>query len=339
MARRKITESQPDYYALLQVTPRASDDELRAAYDRLSDLYSPERMADAAPEFQEQAARKRQQFEAAYQELSSPTRRAAYDRLHGFAVADQAEVVAETASFRPLPPARGKERAALVDWIEAERATPAVRQPRRRPSWLSALGVAVLVLGALLFVGLNDIRTTDGAAAVPTPALPNVTLPFSEVQLRQFRAAAESTNSAQGWIALGNALFDNMQTLRENAPTSPQYRGALAEWLNVVAAYDRSLALQEDSTVRSDRAVALFNYGLDAPDSQRVAEAVAEVDRAIAGDLRAPRALINYGLILTLTTPPRTEEALALWEKVVEVAPDSPEAERVQSLLTRYGQR
>lgn len=338
MARRKITESQLDYYALLQVTPRASDEELRAAYARLQDLYSPERMAHAAPEFQEQAALKRQQFEAAYQELSNPTRRVAYDQQHGFG-ADQAAVLAETASFRPLPPARGQERAALADWIEARPAVPAARQSRRRPGWLSALGVAVVVLGTLLFVGLNDIRTTDGAVAIPTPGLANVTLPFSEVQLRQFRAAAESTNSVQAWTALGNALFDNIQTLRENAASSPQYRGSVNDWLGVVQAYDRSLALQEDETVRSDRAVALFNYGLDAPDPQRVAEVVAEVDRSIAGDVRAPRALINYGLILTLTTPPRTEEALALWRKVAEVAPDSAEAERVQSLLTRYGQR
>lgn len=338
MARRKITESQPDHYALLQVTPGASSEELRAAYDRLSDLYSPERMAAAAPEFQEQAAHKRQQFEAAYQELSHPARRAAYDRQHGFGVAAQPDALAET-TFRPLPPARGQERAALVDWIEAERTAPAARQARRRPSWLSALGVAVVVLGALLFVGLNDIRTTDGAAAIPTPALPNVTLPFSEVQLGQFRAAAESTNSAQAWTALGNARFDNIQTLRENAPASPHYRGSLSDWLAVAQAYDRSLALQEDATVRSDRAVALFNYGLDAPDPQRVTEALAEVDRAVAGDVRAPRALVNYGLILTLTTPPRTEEALALWRKVAEVAPGSEEAERVQSLLTRYGQR
>lgn len=335
MARRKIAEVQPDYYALLQVTPRASSEEIGAAYERLMDLYSPERLADAAPEFQEQAAQKRHEFETAYQELAVPGRRATYDQRHGFAVAAEGS---DGPDFRPLPPAGGKERAGQPEWVEAERVASSDRDRRRRSSWLSALGLGALVLAVVLLIGLNDIRTTDGAAAIPTPALSTVNLPFSPVQLRQFRAAAESSNTPQTWTALGNAIFDNLQTLRENAPSSPQYRGSLNDWLDVVQAYDRSLSLQEDVTVRADRAVALFNYGLDAPDPQRAAEALAEVDRAIATDLTAPRALINYGLILTATNPPRTEEALALWRKVGQVAPESPETQQAQSLLARYGQ-
>jgi hypothetical protein len=333
MARRKIVEAQADYYALLQVTPRASSDEISAAYARLQDLYSPERMANAAPEFQEQAAQKRQQFEAAFQELSSPSRRAAYDQRHGFGAAQPLD---DPSDFRPLPPARGKERALQPEWVAAERAAPAARGRR---AWLSTLIAGALVVAVLLLVARNDIRTTDGSAAVPTPALATVTLPFSDVQLRQFRAAAESVNSAQAWAALGNAIFDNMQTLRENAPSSPQYRGSLNDWLAVTQAYDRALAVQDDPIVRSDRAVALFNYGLDAPDGQRVTEAVADVDRAVQAGVTAPRALINYGLILAQTNPARTEEALSLWRKVGEVAPDSSEAEQAQSLLERYGQR
>lgn len=333
MARRKSVE-QPDHYALLQLTPRASDEEISAAYQRLRDLYSPERMADAAPEFQQQAAAKREQFEMAYQALSNPARRAAYDQQHGFVQPD-ATSAAGAVDFRPLPPARGQERGATTEWIEAERVARPARE--RRPLWLSLLGLAALVLAVLLLVALNDIRTTDGAAAVPTPALPNVTLPFNEAQLRQFRSAAEGANTAQTWAALGNAIFDNMQTLRENAAASPQYRGSLSDWLAAVQAYDRSLSVQDDPIVRSDRAVALFNYGQDAPDGQRLTEAVTEADRAVAGDLTAPRALINYGLILALSNPPRTDEALALWRKVKQIAPDSDEARQVDSLLIRYG--
>lgn len=331
MARRQL---QPDYYALLQLTPRATDDEIGAAYARLQELYSPERMAHAAPEFQEQAARKRQELADAYQTLSQPGQRAAYDRKHGF-VASTAPELTDGLDYRPLPPARGQERTGLPPVVTDP---PPTRPARTGPAfWLPPLAVGLLLVAVALVIGLSGVRTTGGEAAVPTPALPNVQLPFSPDQLAQLATAAEQSATFEAWVALGNARFDNMQTLRENALFSPQYRGALPDWLAVIEAYDRALALQDEPTVRSDRAVALLSYGLDAPDGQRLAEAVAEAERAVQAEVTAPRALLNYGLILASTTPPRTDEALALWRKVGEVAPETPEAQRAQALLEQYG--
>lgn len=329
MARRT-----QDYYALLQVPAEASNQEIDAAYVRLRDLYSPERMADSAPEFQEQAAETRRQLEAAYQTLTDPNLRADYDRQRNGGRKSNSEEI----DYRPLPPARGQERPATIA------AAPVVERPRPAPrrqglaAWLPLIGVAAGLLALLLVIVLSGVRTSgsSSALATPTPQLSGGRLPFTTEQIAQFRRAAEASNTAQTWTALGNALFDNLQTLREYAPQSPQYRSGLAGWLEVVQAYDRSLALEDNPIVRSDRALALFNYGTDTPDPQRVEEAVAEVERGIAGDVSEPRALLNYGLILSQHKPPRIEDALAQWRKIVAVAPQSNEAQQAQSLLQTY---
>lgn len=323
-----------DYYALLQLPPKASHAEIDAAYARLRDLYSPDRMAEAAPEFQKQAAEKREQLEAAYQILIHPERRAAYDRQRNGGQSNGSDGI----DYRPLPPARGQERApAVVAAPVAERPHPAARR-QGLAAWLPLIGVMAGLLALLLAIVLSGVRTSGSSAALatPTPQLRGGQMPFTPEQIAQFRRAAETSSTAATWTALGNALFDNLQTLREYAPQSPQYRSSLQGWLDVVQAYDRSLALEDHPVVRSDRALALFNYGTDAPDPQRVEEALTEVERGIASDVAEPRALLNYGLILSLHKPPRIDEALAQWRKILEVAPQSNEAQQAQSLLQTY---
>ncbi len=328
------SDSQLDYYALLDVPSHASFDEIAAAYERLLTLYSPERLHNGPPEFQELAAHKRAQFEAAYRVLSDPERRAAYDQGKITPVAQ-----AESLDYRPLPPAHGKERASDTGQFQAH--SNADRAVRREgiPSWLPLLLITLGGLAVLLQLVLSNVRVVEGPVALVTPTIPNLALPFTAGQLAQFRSAAESANTFDAWRTLGNAFFDNQQTMRENAPQSPQYRAALGGWLEVVAAYERALALQEDEIVRSDRALSLFSYGVDAPDPDRARAGIAEAERALQRDVREPRALLNYGLILASANPPRVEEAASLWRKVQEIAPGSPEAQRAQELLQRYGRQ
>lgn len=329
MARRE----QPDHYALLQVSPQAGADELTAAYTRLQELYRPEHTAEAAPELQEIAAGKRMGLERAYAVLSDPERRAAYDRQQGFGAG-----AAPTLDYAPLPPARGKEREVVAPQLE--RAAPGRRVVRRTgpAAWLLPLAASLAVLALLVIVLLSGVRTTDGRAALATPTISGITLPSTDAQIEQLWAAAASAKTADAWSAYGNALFDNLQTLREQAPQSPQYRGLLPLWLDVADAYAQAVALADSATLRADRAVALFNYGQDAADPERVAEAVAEVQRGIDADVREPRALLNYGLILSQVRPARQSEAFALWRKVRDSAPESQEAQFATRLLQSYGQ-
>lgn len=331
-------EPQTDLYKLLGVPRDASDNEVRAAYNWLRDLYSHERMGDAAPEFQEQAAAKRQVLREAFATLSDPVQRRAYDQQIGAA---SSNIRAERAGpalldYRPLPPARKQERAVVAE-ARPQQATeqPGIRSGWR--AWLPMILVALLLLGVLLVIVLSPVRAASGPAAIATPVLRSVQLPFTDQQLRQFRAAAEQTNVPENWIALGNALFDNLQTMRENAPQAPQYRNSLNDWLAVADAYERALQAVDDPVVRSDRAVALLNYGLDAPAEARVREAVAVVEQGIRANVEAPRALLNYGLILANAQPPRTADALAQWRRIPAIAPEAPEAARAQQLIEVYG--
>lgn len=317
-----------DLYALLQVSPRASAEEISAAYQRLRALYAPERVAEAAPDVQALAAQRREQLDAAYAVLSDPHQRAAYDRRFGFAASEEA------LDYRPLPPARGQERSRAP---EERDSLPAPARLGQGPlSWLPALGIAVVGLALLLLLVLSGVRTTSDPAAMATPTVAMVRLPFTEAQLAQFRSAAENNNTFEAWRAYGNALFDNLQTMRENAAQAPQYRNQLDRWQTVIEAYDRALQLRDDPIVRADRALSLFNYGVDAAQAAYVEQATAAAEEALQQGVSAPRALLNYGLILSLSRPPRTEEALALWRRITVEAPNTPEAQRAQALLQSF---
>ncbi|MCL0069428.1 DnaJ domain-containing protein [Dehalococcoidia bacterium] len=67
----------PDYYAVLQVRPQADREVIGAAYRRLAAKYHPD--VNPSPD----AADKMKQLNEAYEVLSDPARRAAYDRSRG----------------------------------------------------------------------------------------------------------------------------------------------------------------------------------------------------------------------------------------------------------------
>ena len=73
---RELSRS-PDYYSDLCVARNASLIELKAAYRRLALKYHPDLNSSLSSESSE---RRMQQLNLAYQVLSSPSRREAYDR-------------------------------------------------------------------------------------------------------------------------------------------------------------------------------------------------------------------------------------------------------------------
>ncbi len=319
-------------YDVLQVAPSASTDEIAAAYERLRTMYDPDRLQGGPPEFEALARQKRAELDAAYAVLGDTTRRAAFDQQNSGASNGQATVL----DYRPLPPARGQERSARVAQAETQRAERIVRRAGVR-GWLPG---ALVALGGLAFVLLlifSNVRANGSPEALATPAITSVQLRFTPSQIEQFRRAAEVSNTAETWTALGNALFDNLQTLRENVPQSPQYQGALAQWLEAAQAYEQALALEENEVVRSDLALTLWSYGTDADDEASRQRALAETEQAVERGVSESRALINYGLVFAGSDPPRIDDAAALWQRVIDVAPDTQEAARAQQLLQNYG--
>ena len=91
----------PDHYATLQVDPRAEPEVIDAAYRRLAAKYHPD-VNDSAD-----ALEYMQQLNAAYEVLSDPDKRNAYDRTVGW-------FSRRPASARPMP---ASWRASLRRWL------------------------------------------------------------------------------------------------------------------------------------------------------------------------------------------------------------------------------
>lgn len=78
--RDAIEESadEPDYFAVLGVSPAATTAELRQAYRRLAKLWHPDRYVDASPALRAQAERRMRALTRAYAALSDPVQRSMY---------------------------------------------------------------------------------------------------------------------------------------------------------------------------------------------------------------------------------------------------------------------
>lgn len=69
-----------DYYVTLGLAKNASDDEIKKAYRKLSMKYHPDRLASESQEAQAAGEAKFKEAKEAYEQLSDPQRRAAYDQ-------------------------------------------------------------------------------------------------------------------------------------------------------------------------------------------------------------------------------------------------------------------
>ncbi len=323
-----------DLYAVLQVAPTASHIEIEASYDRLSALYSVERLQDGPPEFQQLAAQRREELAAAYAVLGDPEQRAAYDAARA---PTSTEVPLD---YRPLPPARRQERPSpsfAVPPIGG--GSVAVRRVARGPrSLVAPILIGSTVLGVLLLIVLSGVRVDGSKEALATPAVAQLTLPYSAEQIAGALAQAESVNTADAWVEVGHMYFDNMGTLREAAPLSPQYMQSLSQWMEAVKAYRRGLELGAGPSVRADLALALFYHGVSSNDQPSVSDALAQAEQARTDGPDDPRVLLNYGMIMFSSSPPREEEGRAAFRRILEVAPQSFEARSAQALLGSGGQ-
>ena len=69
------------YYDLLGVPPEATQEDIRAAYRTLVQLFHPDRLAHLKPESRLFAEERLKSLNRAYEVLGDPARRAAYDRI------------------------------------------------------------------------------------------------------------------------------------------------------------------------------------------------------------------------------------------------------------------
>lgn len=355
-----------DYYELLQVHPHADQEAIQAAYERLILRYDPKHLEGMGEELLETARQRRLALETAYATLSDPQRRAAYDQRQASGVMPQETSTAgedgeaslnpsppspgplppeaissqPVLDYRPLPPALRQERARHFDARPQQIAPDAPGTTPRMALLIAGLLVlAILALSLGLSGGFTQVLPkTAQATALPTAVASEYDR--YEASISEARQATQQNpNDVLAWVSYGNALYDSVQIVRENAPMSSLYRDRLPRWLEASQAYERALQLQGDQPnplVLSDRGASLCYYGAGIADQTFVTQGLSDTHTAVNAAPNESLILFNYANCLISTNPPRVAEAAQQWQRILEVTPaDSPIAARARELLSQ----
>lgn len=362
-----------DYYETLQVHPKADQEAIRAAYERLCVRYNPAQLEGAADELVELARRKRDDIERAYAILSDPQRRTAYDVEQTAATDDAPEQVNNAVErklgaekfldYSPLPPAHRQERPRGFDAQPclAQQQTPTRQSGRQahapRPFWVlpailaGVLGLVIVVISVIItdggMLGRERQSTADsGAVVAENNAQGPIATPTTDELMRAIegqivaarQVAQQVPDNPNAWITLGNALYDSMQILRERAPDSAIYIENLPRWIEASDAYSKALELDpEQHAVRADLAACLCYYGTGVNDQSFVVRGLEQAQQAVQSDPADERVLLNLGVCLVADDPPQTQEALESWRTILELSsPDPNIVAAATQLISQY---
>lgn len=365
-----------DHYETLQVHPRADNEAIRAAYQRLRERYDPAKLSDAADELQELARRRRDEIERAYTVLNNAALRAAYDdelaeRARDGAVqptvADERTGGDEELDYRPLPPARRQERPKNFNAqprlarnsvrVAGRRVEPTARLPLWVvPTMLVAAAVFGIVLATLITTVLNQppqvaqqtgpsiLGAASEPTVAPTPNTEEIINRFEGQVIAARQVTKQVPDNPNAWLELGNALYDSVVVVRERIATGDEqlqsvYVERLPRWLEASEAYRKVLELQPANVVaRADLAASLCYYGVDVNDQSYVTQGLSEAAQALQTDSEEPRAMLSQGLCFVSANPPQTQQALEQWQKVAALPDVDPGiAFQAQQLIAEYG--
>lgn len=313
-----------DYYEILQVSPDADAEAIHAAYRRLREQYDPEKLRGSAAELVELAQQRLKIIEEAHAALSDPQRRMQYD-------AQRHAAVHEIPDYRPLPPAQHTERPRGFN-PRPTLSQPATSEPIAGPivAVIAVLAVALVsVIAGLVLTGGGRVPTaTPTATPSPMDALESMIARAREI-------AEQNQNSAQAWVDYANLLYDSVQIVREQAPNSILYQQRLPRWLEAAKAYERVLELDpENAVARGDLGASRCFYGAGVGDQTFVLEGLKDLEAATSARPEDTRLLLSLGSCLASTQPPRTDEAIEVWQRIITLAPTgSPVANEAQRLI------
>jgi tetratricopeptide (TPR) repeat protein len=269
--------------------------------------------------------------------------------------------------YRPLPPANQQERPSDFNTQPMLTVNEIVkmqkRQSRRSSFWSSPATVAAIMT---FVIGFSSLLLTGGGITAMHPPVPNqetqqammqgqqgqqgqtpgMDMPSSDQLTSQFedqivlakQAANEAPDNPNAWISLGNTLYDSVQIVYEHMPDSEAYRELLPRWLEASEAYEKALELDPDNAVvRSDMAISLCNYGVGNRNEEYIAQGLAQAQQAFADGPEEGRVLLNLGTCLVSVNPPKTDEALKHWRKIL-LLPETEQGVVVQAqrMLARY---
>jgi cytochrome c-type biogenesis protein CcmH/NrfG len=171
-------------------------------------------------------------------------------------------------------------------------------------------GVAGVFFGVLVGWIIGAQQSAGGAPAAPQSApaqssarsAPQSPPPFDESRAAQLKAAADrSPTDAETRVLLGNLYFD-----------AERYDDAV-RW------YEAALRI-DPKNVNASTDLGIAYYYSNQPD-----RALAQFDRSLELDPKHSKTLLNVGIVRAFGKQDLAGAEKA-WERVLEVAPDSPEA-------------
>ena len=152
----------------------------------------------------------------------------------------------------------------------------------------------------------EQAQPAQGQASMPAAQAPR---PFDQAEAQRLQAAAEKNPAdAKTRVDLGNLYFD-----------AERYPDAI-NW------YQQALKIRpSDADVSTDLAVCYY-YSND-PD-----RALQQFDVSLKADPKHAKTLLNQGIVKAFGKQD-LRGAVAAWEKVIQIAPASPEAETARKAL------
>jgi tetratricopeptide (TPR) repeat protein len=182
------------------------------------------------------------------------------------------------------------------------------------------IGLAIgLVIG--IFIGYEAGQTTTPAApppgamqgmppgGVPPQGAPGGAGPDVQARIATLQQiVAKDPKNVRAWIDLGNDFFDTHQ---------PQ---------KAVEAYGRALELDpKNPNVLTDQGVMYRELG-------QFDRAIANFEKAYQADPKHVQSVFNEGVVY-LNDLKNPDKAAAAWKRVVQIAPDSPQAAEAKRAL------
>jgi curved DNA-binding protein CbpA len=354
-----------DHYETLQIHPNADQEAVQAAYERLRARHDPAKLEGAADDLVELARKKRDEIEHAYAVLSDPQRRAAYDAERRQPAADDSGE--RVLDYRPLPPAAGQERPRTFD---TQPTVAAATRRSGRPLWVvPAVTVGVLtfviVISGLLLTSFgqpgnggeevnaaqqpaqqmpaNPDAPATGGGDLPQPTdteMEQIVADYDGQVVNAQQVVQNLPNNQNAWIQLGNALYDSTQVVRELRPNSAMYAERSERWLAASEAYAQALELgATDPAVISDMGVSLCYYSQASGEAEYAQQGLQHTARAVQAAGQNGRVLLNHGICLVSGPNPQIDEALSLWQRVIDMpAAELGVARQAQQLVDEYSQ-
>lgn len=85
----------------------------------------------------------------------------------------------------------------------------------------------------------------------------------------------------------------------------------------------------ENTDVRTDMGVAYYYQGM-------VGQAIGEYNKTLEYEPNKRQTLFNLGIALANGNPPDVEGAVARWQKIIDVYPNTDDAKKAQEQISKY---